>query len=618
MTPSPTVMANLRQELRRHAPFAQMSTAGVDAFIAASEEVHFAPDENLLAPADGAVECLFYVRRGAVTGRHGDGQAFAYDAGDLFPIGAVVGQRAVTATYTANGDLFCLQARADAVRALAQRESVFADFLAHRVRHYLELSRRASQIDASSTVLATQSMESPLGALPRKAILACTPDSPLGDALLKMHERRLGSVLVVDASGRLEGILTRHDVLERVALAQVPLTAPIRDVMTKPVLALSPRNTAEDAALLMSRHGIRHVPVIENGNAVNVVSERDLFALQRLSLTQLSGSLHRAPDVETLRRLAPEIREFARGLVAQGVAVPSLTALVSHLNDALTRRLVELLARRHTLDLGAACWLAFGSEGRGEQTIATDQDNGIVFRSDDGDRERLRGRWLALGADVNAELDACGYPLCRGGIMAGQPACCRSDSEWRERFDHWIEHGAPEDLLAANIYFDLRGIAGDETLARELREHITEHARVVPRFIRQLAENALRSRPPLAWHGAIDADERGGVDLKMQGTALFVDVARAFALANGIGTTGTRERLTAIGRALNAPIAESESWTGAFDFLQMLRLRVQRNADAAPNHVELTTLSDIDRRVLRESLRVARRLQQRLELDYMR
>jgi CBS domain-containing protein len=104
----------------------------------------------------------------------------------------------------------------------------------------------------------------------------------------------------------------------------------------------------------------------------------------------------------------------------------------------------------------------------------------------------------------------------------------------------------------------------------------------------------------------------------MQGTALFVYVARAFALANGIGTTGTRERLTAIGGALNVPIAESESWTGAFDFLQMLRLRVQRNADAAPNHVELATLSDIDRRVLRESFRVVRRLQQRLELDYMR
>lgn len=621
MTPSPSLVANLRRELQRHAPFSQMSAEGVDAFVEAAEELYFAPGERILSPADGPVAHLLYVRQGSVVGRRGDDRAtaFEYEAGDLFPVGALVGRRPVMATYHAEGDVFCLRVEADAVHRIAGREPAFADLLAARVRQYMELSRRALQADATSSALAGQSLEARLETLPRKTPFAVAPDTPVGDALKTMHERRIGSVLVVGADGAVAGIFTRHDVLERIALAQVPLDTPISRLMSAPVQVLGTSHTAEDAALLMSRHGIRHVPVTdEAGRLVNIVSERDLFALQRMSLKQIGGELRHAPDVDALRRLAPDIRRFARHLQAQGVSARSLTALVSHLNDALARRLVELLAREHGADLAQACWLAFGSEGRGEQTIATDQDNGIVFDSDDPERDRPR--WLALGAAVNAALDACGYPLCKGGIMAGQPACCRSSAEWYERFDQWIDRGAPEDLLAVSIFFDLRPLAGAESLGQALRDHVTGRARGVPRFARQLAENALRQKPPLNWRGSIDTDEHGGIDLKLQGTALFVDVARIYALAHGIAATGTRERLLAAGTALHAPAAESESWVGAFEFLQMLRLRVQQDAASAdaPNRVALASLSDIDRRMLKESLRVARRLQQRLELDYLR
>ena len=69
---------------------------------------------------------------------------------------------------------------------------------------------------------------------------------------------------------------------------------------------------------------------------------------------------------------------------------------------------------------------------------------------------------------------------------------------------------------------------------------------------------------------------------------------------------------------------ESEGWISAFEFLQMLRLRVQmgHDGDSAtkphPNLVDVASLNDIDRHVLKDSLRVARRLQQRIELDYQR
>jgi CBS domain-containing protein len=232
-----------------------------------------------------------------------------------------------------------------------------------------------------------------------------------------------------------------------------------------------------------------------------------------------------------------------------------------------------------------------------------------------------------MAQEVNLGLDACGYPLCKGQIMASNPACCLTQQEWLERFDRWMEQGAPEDLLNASIYFDLRAVAGSSALAERLREHITEKARALPRFMKQLALNALTRRPPLSWRGSIDTHDRAGkavIDAKLQGTAIYVDAARIYALAHGIAETGTRARLLAVAQALKVNPRESEAWVAGFEFLQALRLRVQIDAasrgdkDAPPNLIEVDALNEIDRRILREALGQAQKLQQRLELDYQR
>ena len=640
-TPSPSLAANLRNELQRWAPFAQMAAEHVERFVVASTQAYYEPGEKVLAPDDGPVTQLLLVRSGSITGRQGPAEsagACHHEAGDVFPIDAALGARAVTATYRADSDTFCLQLPVAQMQNLAALSAPFADFLQRRVQQFLELSRRALRADYASQTLAEQSLETPLRDLLRGAPVGVAPATPLADALALMHERRIGSVLVQDdvPGGRALGILTRHDILGRVTLAQLPLATPIAQAMSEPVHTLAVTQTAQDAALLMSRYGIRHVPVTDaDGRVVGIVSERDLFARQRLSIRQVSSTLRGASDVDTLRAAAQDIRRFAHNLLGQGVGARQLTELVSHQNDLLTERLVVLLASRHGVDLTRGCWLAFGSEGRSEQTIATDQDNGLALISSDPDAdpdaEADRPRWLAFALEVNEALDRCGYPLCKGNVMASNPAWCLSTVQWQARFSDWIEHGAPEDLLHASIFFDLRALAGNAALAQPLRARVTEHAARNPRFVRQMAENALRNGPALNWHGAIattqTADGRAVLDLKLHGSAVFVEAARLYALAHGIAATGTRARLEAATLALGAPAQEGQAWIVAFEFLQRLRLQVQLAPDLSapvgagngnPNLLELASLNDIDRRMLKESLRVARRLQQRIELDYLR
>jgi CBS domain-containing protein len=162
--------------------------------------------------------------------------------------------------------------------------------------------------------------------------------------------------------------------------------------------------------------------------------------------------------------------------IAQGIAAGFVTRLISRLNDQLTSRLIGMKAEQAGVTVGQACWLALGSEGREEQTIATDQDNGLVLPDGIGPAERERMR--AFADTVNHALDACGYPRCKGGIMAGNPRWCLEASEWQALFDGWIDRGDPESLLAANIFFDFRPMAGDASLAIGLRKRVTTRARL--------------------------------------------------------------------------------------------------------------------------------------------
>ncbi|MBE7418923.1 MAG: CBS domain-containing protein [Ideonella sp.] len=623
-SPAASLIDQLAGELLRYPPFAEMEPAHVRQFVAGAREAYYAPGEVILEPAMGPVRSLVLLRKGRVTAQRGastPGGVVQHEAGDLFSVAALLGSRAVRSTYTAQDDCFCLLLAEPEVRALARASAPFADYLERRALHFFELARQALHEAYASEALQEQSLEASLATLPRKAVLTSPPEAALSQVLHQMHERGVGSAVVVDAQGGPQGILTRHDILGRVTLPGLALATPVDRVMSTPVHTLDAGATLQDAALLMSRHDLRHVPVCEGGVLINIVSERDLFALQRLSLKGVSTRIRAARDLATLQASARDIRDFARNLLGQGVHARQLTELISRLNDVLTDALVQLVACEHDVDLRQACWLAFGSEGRSEQTIATDQDNGLVFAGDDADAQRPR--WLAFARAVNEALDACGYPLCKGNVMASNPQCCLSVDEWRARFAHWIQHGAPEDLLRASIHFDLRPIAGETALAQPLLELLRSEPARTPRFIKQMADNALSNRAPLDWLGALETRNEGEhrwLDLKLRGTALFVEGARLFALAGALEATGTRARLLAAAQARHVPPAESEALVAAFEFLQMLRLRVQlEHLDAErPNEIDVAQLNPIDHRVLKESMRALRSLQQRIELDYQR
>jgi CBS domain-containing protein len=633
-TPAPAVIAGLRAALAPHAPFASMPHDLLDRLVRASHVRYFAPGEVVLAPGDARPAECYVIRQGAVRGERaaagGEAHAaWALGPGEMFPLAAHVARRAVTSRYRAVGDLFCLAFPAAVFDRLIDASPVFQDFCTRRLAHLLELSSAKLQAEYAASATEGRGLGTPLAEVVRHQAETAPATQPIAEALERLEARRIGSLPVVDGDGRPLGIFTRQDVIGRVVLPRTPLDTPIGALMSAPAIALRDDATAADAATAMARHGIRHVVVVDaDGRVSGVVSERDLFALQRLSVRELTSAILRAPDVDALARIAADVRGLSHQLVAQGVASGPLTRLISSLNDRLAARVLDLVAARHDLAGLTTCWLALGSEGRGEQTIATDQDNGLVFATDvPGSNDAARARLLPFAREVNHALDACGFPLCKGDVMAMNPRWCLSLDEWRASFAQWIDRGDPQALLASAIFFDFRPLWGEASLARRLRDDITARAQANGRFRKQMSDNALRNRPPLGWFGALagteDAAGQATVDLKMGGSVLFVDAARLFALASGVTATSTVERLREAGAKRGVPADEVRGAIDAFEFVQLMRLRVQHRRlaaaspdDANPNVVALADLSELDRRILAEALRQAQRLQARLALDY--
>jgi CBS domain-containing protein len=517
-------------------------------------------------------------------------------------------------------DCFCLLFPVDAMRRLALQSIPFSEFLNNRIWGLLQESRIALRNSFASQALAEQSLEGRVGDLSLKKPLTIGPNQSLREALTLIHEKKVGSILVVQDKHTILGILTRYDVLSRVTLSNLDLSTPISAVMTPDVKTLTVEDTAEKAGLLMSRFNIRHLPVLDRGELVGIISERDLFSLQRLSLSNISSAIRGTDELAQLKKCADDIRQFARNLLGQGIQARQLTTLISHLNDVLTARLIEIYAAKHQLNMNQFAWIALGSEGRSEQTIATDQDNALVF-SDTVAASQREG-YLRFAGEVNQALNECGYPLCKGNIMASNPELCLSQSEWLTRFSHWIEQGNPQDLLNASIFFDFRALAGNADLLIPLKDYVRTKAVAIPRFIKLLADNSLNTRVPLNWFGGIEFTEIDGqkmIDLKLQGTAIIVDIARIYSLAHGVEAINTRERLAAIGRALKVPETESAAWITAFEFLQTQRLAVQigeARTTGNPNVIDIDKLNIVDRSILKEALLKVRSLQQLLQLDY--
>jgi CBS domain-containing protein len=616
--------------LQKFPPFKQMDSADLIYLVEHCQLRFYAEGDSIIAPNDGPVQYFYIVKQGRVHGQRphsvqrGTETTFEITQGECFPLAALVGERATRTAHLAAEDSFCLQLDKASFVHLFTRSTVLRDFALRGVSSLLEQVNQQVQMRAVETLGSQFSLDTRLGELVTRQPIFCAPDRPLRDAVRLMHDEQVGSIVIVDPQRRPLGIFTLRDLRRAVADGSL-LEQPISSLMTQTPFHLPAHASAFDAAIAMTERHIAHVCLVEQQRLCGVVSERDLFSLQRVDLVHLARTIRHAASMTNLIALRQEVHGLVDQMLAHGASAPQITHIITLLNDHTVCRVIELTRDELGNPDVPFTWLCFGSEGRREQTLHTDQDNGILFEADNAaTATAIRRQLLPLATEINQRLARCGFSLCRGKIMASNPQLCLSHQEWSKRFAGFVREASPENLLASTIYFDLRAVSGDHGACEQLREELLAQIADNRIFQRLLADNALRQRPPVGRLRDFVVARRGAekdtLDLKVQGLTPFVDGARLLALAHGIKSCNTQQRLRELSSCGVIDAKDGAAFEEAYHFIQQTRLQ-QHQMQARQNlpysnRVDPDSLNHLDRRILREAFRQAQRLQANLALRY--
>ncbi len=614
-----------REFLSAHAPFDRLEADALEFLLPRLETRFYASGDRITDPENGPAQRFHIIRQGRIRGEtpsedeQVSGKAWELVPGESFPIGALLGRRPVHTVHRAIEDTICLELSIEDFDRLRARSQVFNDFCSRRLASLLDRIHQGLLTQNIGEGGGSGQLNTPLGARIAREPVTCGPDTPLREALTRMRDARVGSIVAINEERQPVGIFTMTDLLGRVALQEIPLDVPLEEVMTPDPIALPESALGFEGIEVMAEHGMKHICVLSGGRLVGVLGERDLLTSNPLTLDRLVRGILRADTVATIAGHLGEVPRLIGAVISQGAEADQILRLITRINDHATRRVLALLRREHDVGGVDFTWLAFGSQAREEQALRTDQDNGILFRCEPGEEDATRERLLPFAQAVNRALDECGFDLCPGDIMAGNPECCLSGREWERRFGRWIDQGTPEHLLKSSIFFDLRAIDGDAGPVEHLRSQMLHKTAFNSRFRRQMAANQMSIRPPLGLFGEIRSGANG-INIKLQGLTPFVDGARVMALAAELPATGSHERLDQAVASEVLRENDARDYHAALRYLQMLRLRTQQRAlDAGredSNRIRPEELGTLESRVLKESFRQARKLQGQLAVQY--
>ena len=461
-------------------------------------------------------------------------------------------------------------------------------------------------------------------------VLTCEPQTNIRTAVQRMSQRNVGSIVIKGEADRPMGIVTDRDLRSKVIAADRNLDAPVTEVMSHPLHTIRPQSFAFDALLNMSHYGVSHLPVTEDDRMVGIISDHDIQMEIGSSPVGVIGDIEKSCSVDELVSLHPKIDRVLEMLLRQGGSVKKMVELITELNDRVTLKLLQLTELEiENEGLGRPpvpyCWMAFGSEGRREQTLRTDQDNALIFADVPIEHEEEIKRWFLMFSEKAVDgLVRYGFSRCPGGFMASNPKWCKSESQWQKTFLGWIEDPNPFTLRMTSIFFDFRALyAGTDFLAN-LREMLNEAIQRNPFFLRFLAKNGLYNRPPLGFLRQFVVEKSGEhknhLNLKMRGCTPVVDSARVLALDLNVRSTNTFERLIEINKKGIINDGFYSELREAYVFIRYLiisqHLEARIKGEKPENFVDPKTLNSLKRKMLKESFAIINKLQELLEFRY--
>ncbi|TVQ56657.1 MAG: cyclic nucleotide-binding/CBS domain-containing protein [Rhodobacteraceae bacterium] len=442
-----------------------------------------------------------------------------------------------------------------------------------------------------------------------------SPEASVRDAARIIRTRDI-SCLPVCAGGQLVGILTTGDLADRVIAEGRDAETLVGDVMTASPMTVSTDGLGFDALVAMTERRISHLPVVDDGRLVGILTSTNLVKKQAVSAVYLVGDIAKRRTHAEFAEIVGRIPTLLAQMVGAGVGAYDVGRIVTSVADALTRRLIALAEEA----LGPApvpyLWAACGSQGRREQTGVSDQDNCLIL--DDAYDSSEHGAYFeAFAKYVSDGLNAAGYVYCPGDMMATSPRWRQPAKAWRGYFRKWIAQPDEEAQMLASVMFDLRAIAGETSLFDGMQEETLAAARKNSIFRMHMVRNSLKHQPPLGLFRGMalirSGEHKDTVDMKLSGVVPIVDLGRVYALMGGLTVVNTRERLEAAVEAKVLSGSGARDLLDAYDTIADLRLehqaRLIREGSRPDNFMPPAMLSELERNHLKDAFVVVKTMQ---------
>lgn len=596
--------------LRAHPPFERLRPEQLRA-IEAGLEITYQPRGTVVLRQGGPQSrYLYIVRKGGVRLEREGRAEQVIEVGECFGFPSLIGHASPHADAVAIEDTLLYQLPAVLFDRLMESPPFSEFFL-------LDLSERLRRASSAEPLAFGGDLALPARHLARAKVSWIPPYLTVGEAARRMRDGRMSSLLV---DGEPPGILTDRDLRNKVLASGRGPETPVAEVASSPLRSLPADATMFEVLVFMIEHDVHHVPLSDGTDVVGILTNTDLLRLQGRSPLGVRATLD-GPDAEAaLAGYGAEIVATVAALSAGGLEASKIGRIVARLNDALVARLL----RRAESELGPPpvpyAWIVYGSEGRMEQALLTDQDNALVYRdlgsdADPEDAREVEEYFRDLAQRVVDGLVEASFPPCPGGFMATNWR--KPLAAWVGLFRRWIETPDAAALLDVSSLLDFRPVHGLLDLAP--LEAVVRSAGERRVFLAHLARTALAFEPPLSPFRQI-REQDGGVDLKRGGLLPIVGMARVFALEAGSRARSTLDRLGAASAAGTLSDEGAATLAEAFRFLLSLRLRAQllaaRTGAPGGNLVRSAELSALERRLLRDTLIAVRELQQATALRF--
>lgn len=509
---------------------------------------------------------------------------------------------------------------------LIHEQALFSEQLTHDISRRLHSMYQALAIETSTHHhgLETYPYRKRVGEIMERAVISTQPESSVLDVVSLMLQEKVSSVLVMEQDSLL-GIITERDLIKLIPSHTAIPALQARDIMVGDVITVAEDALFYEAMLLMMKHQVKHLPVISSEKVEGVITLRKLSDFRGHSVLNMVKTIDQANTIAQLAEHHKNITAFLDRMMQEGAAAHEICTIITELNDRVLRRIIEISEQEMVEEGHGApptdyCWITMGSEGRKEQTLSTDQDNGIIYPDIDDDLHlaEVDAYFAALAEKIVAGLEQCGFPRCKGDVMATNKKWRKSLAEWKYMIEAWFNHMQGEEIRMFTIFLDFRPVYGQAELAHELRQYFMIRKKNFPFMYNLLAEDDASCGVPLGMFGRIIYDKKikDGIDIKGGALVHFVNAMRLLAIFENIEAVSTLERLEILTRKGTFTKEEEDEVRDSFNTLLHFRIRenMRQLKTGLPlsNELHVAVLPKDEQIRLKKALNTAKWLQQKL------